>query len=223
MPERFDNLVEGLSEERALSVILAKPETLERPVDKYMAATRLGASDTDISLEYLLKASELDPENLYDRITRRKAIDALGRRKNAKALPYLFKALKGDDEAAIINAIDSITKIDAPLSEEDHDKLLATLTGEAIQQRAVIQALCRMGVTKGEQTIRTKAKDDNPLVAGAAKAYLARVHGETKGLDDLIPQLTDPIAGRRRSAVIDLGDAGAVSYTHMTLQTISDV
>ncbi|MAN18418.1 MAG: bilin biosynthesis protein CpeY [Synechococcus sp. EAC657] len=211
MPERFDNLVEGLSEERALSVILAKPETLERPVDKYMAATRLGASDTDISLEYLLKASELDPENLYDRITRRKAIDALGRRKNAKALPYLFKALKGDDEAAIINAIDSITKIDAPLSEEDHDKLLATLTGEAIQQRAVIQALCRMGVTKGEQTIRTKAKDGNPLVAGAAKAYLARVHGETKGLDDLIPQLTDPIAGRRRSAVIDLGDAGDVN------------
>ncbi len=211
MPERFDNLVEGLSEERALSVILADPDTLERPVDKYMAATRLGASDTDISLEYLLKASDLNPENLYDRITRRKAIDALGRRKNAKALPYLFKALRSDDEAAVINAIDSITKIGAPLSEQDHDKLLATLNGEAIQQRAVIQALCRMGITKGLQAIKAKASDANPLVAGAAKAYLAKVHGELKGLDDLIPQLTDPIAGRRRSAVIDLGDAGDVN------------
>jgi hypothetical protein len=40
MAERFDNLVEGLTEDRAMSVILADPETLDRPVDKYMAATR---------------------------------------------------------------------------------------------------------------------------------------------------------------------------------------
>ena len=81
MAERFDNLVEGLTEDRAMSVILADPETLDRPVDKYMAATRLGASDTEESLDVLIKAAELSPEHLFDRITRRKAIDALGRRK----------------------------------------------------------------------------------------------------------------------------------------------
>ena len=58
MPERFDNLVEGLSEERALSVILADPDSLERPVDKYMAATRLGASDSEESLNTLIAAAQ---------------------------------------------------------------------------------------------------------------------------------------------------------------------
>ena len=211
MAERFDNLVEGLTEEQAMAVILADPDTLERPVDKYMAATRLGASNTEESLEVLIKASELDPEHLYNRITRRKAIDALGRRKSTKALPSLFRALTCSDEAAVINSVEAITKIGAPLTETDQEKLLGALEGEDIQKRAVIQAFCRLGVSGVIDSITPLAEDCNPLVAGAARAYLSKVTLQSKGLDVLIPQLVDPIAGRRRSAVIDLGDAGDVS------------
>ena len=211
MAERFDNLVEGLSEEKAIAVILADPDTLDRPVDKYMAATRLGASDTEESLDILIKASELSPEHLFDRITRRKAIEALGRRKSPKALPSLFRALSCTDEAAVINAVDAITKIGEPLTETDHNVLLRALEGEDIQKRAVIQAFCRLEVTGAETKIRPLADDSNPLVSGAARAYLAKVHHELSWLDTLVPQLIDPIAGRRRSAVIDLGDAGDVT------------
>lgn len=211
MAERFDNLVEGLSEKQAIAVILADPETLDRPVDKYMAATRLGASDTEESLDILIKASELSPEHLFDRITRRKAIEALGRRKSPKALPSLFRALSCTDEAAVINAVDAITKIGEPLTETDHNVLLRALEGEDIQKRAVIQAFCRLEVTGAEAKIRPLSDDSNPLVSGAARAYLAKVHHELSWLDTLIPQLIDPIAGRRRSAVIDLGDAGDVT------------
>ena len=211
MAERFDNLVEGLTEEQAMAVILADPDTLERPVDKYMAATRLGASNTEASLEVLIKASELDPEHLYNRITRRKAIDALGRRKSTKALPSLFRALTCSDEAAVINSVEAITKIGAPLTETDQEQLLGALEGEDIQKRAVIQAFCRLGVSGVIDSITPLAEDCNPLVAGAARAYLSKVTLQSKGLDVLIPQLVDPIAGRRRSAVIDLGDAGDVS------------
>ena len=211
MAERFDNLVEGLSEKQAIAVILADPETLDRPVDKYMAATRLGASDTEESLDILIKASELSPEHLFDRITRRKAIEALGRRKSPKALPSLFRALSCTDEAAVINAVDAITKIGEPLTDNDHNVLLRALEGEDIQKRAVIQAFCRLEVTGAEAKIRPLSDDSNPLVSGAARAYLAKVHHELSWLDTLIPQLIDPIAGRRRSAVIDLGDAGDVT------------
>ena len=65
MAERFDNLTEGLTEEKAINLILADPEKLDRPVDKYMAATRLGASNTEESLQVLLAATELSPGNLY--------------------------------------------------------------------------------------------------------------------------------------------------------------
>ncbi len=211
MPERFDNLVEGLSEDHAMSVILADPETLDRPVDKYMAATRLGASDTEESLDVLIKAAELSPEHLFNRITRRKAIDALGRRKSPRALPSLYRTLSCTDEAAVINAVDAITKIGAPITEMAQKSLVKALEGADIQKRAVIQAFCRLEIKKVEEEIRPLADDQNPLVSGAARAYLARVHKETSGLDVLVPQLIDPIAGRRRSAVIDLGDAGDVT------------
>ena len=118
MPERFDNLVEGLTEERAISIILADPDSMERPVDKYMAATRLGASESEESLNTLIAAAQLSPENLFDRITRRKALDALGRRRHPKALPVLFAALSCSDESAVINAVDSITKISSELDAE---------------------------------------------------------------------------------------------------------
>ena len=211
MAERFDNLVEGLTEERALALILADPDTLERPVDKYMAATRLGVSQSDESLEALIKAAELNPEHLYDRITRRKAIDALGRRKSSAALPCLFKALQCSDEAAVINAVDAITKIGEQLTDADQLKIIKTLEGGDIQKRAVIQALCRMNIKKAAKDIKLLVNNENPLVSGAAKAYLAKTAGENQYLSDLIPQLCDPIAGRRRSAVIDLGDAGDVT------------
>ena len=211
MPERFDNLIEGFSEERAIKLILTDPETLERPVDKYMAATRLGASDSDESLEVLIKAVDLSPEHLFNRITRRKAIDALGRRKNAKALPILFKALEFDDEAAVINSVDAITKIGKPLTEDETAIFIKLLQGEDLQKRAVIQALCRMGIKKAIKEVNSLANDSNPLVSGAAKAYLAKLDGQRQQLDELIMQLIDPTAGRRRSAVIDIGDAGDVS------------
>ena len=211
MPERFDNLVEGLTEERAISIILADPDSMERPVDKYMAATRLGASESEESLNTLIAAAQLSPENLFDRITRRKALDALGRRRHPKALPVLFAALSCSDESAVINAVDSITKISSELDVEQQSQLLGALDGEDIQKRAVIQAHTRLGLETADQAIKAFDDDPNPLVSGAARAYGSKVHGRTAALDPLVPQLVDAIAGRRRSAVIDLGDAGDVT------------
>ena len=211
MPERFDNLVEGLTEERALSIILADPDSMERPVDKYMAATRLGASESEESLNTLIAAAQLSPENLFDRITRRKALDALGRRRHPKALPVLFAALSCSDESAVINAVDSITKIRSDLDAEQQSQLLGALNGEDIQKRAVIQAHTRLGLENADHAIKAFDEDPNPLVSGAARAYGSKVHGRTAALDPLVPQLVDAIAGRRRSAVIDLGNAGDVT------------
>ena len=93
MAERFDVLFEGLSEESSLKILLSDPRDLPNPVDKYMAATRLAACSSEESLQGLISAVDLDPEDLFNRITRRKAIEALGRRKDVQALDCLFKAL----------------------------------------------------------------------------------------------------------------------------------
>ena len=211
MTERFDILFEGMSEESSLKILCSEPEELANPVDKYMAATRLAACSSDESLEGLIKAVDLDPGNLFNRITRRKAIEALGRRKNVKALDCLFKALEFDDEPSVINAADSIAQISAPLTESQCHLLLKALKGSEPQKRSVIQAHTRLGLKSGTSIIKTLIHVDNPLISGAARAFCARVEGDFDQLKPLIPQLHDPQAGRRRSAVIDLGDSGDIS------------
>ena len=175
MSERFDILFQGLEEESALKLILANPDELANPVDKYMAATRLGASQTPESLDVLIQAIDLDPENLFNRITRRKAAEALGRRKDPKALPGLFKALGFDDEAAVINAVDSISQIGAALDQKQCDQLLSALEGSDNIKRAVIQCHTRLGLKSGMAAVKSLQNDENPLVSGAARAYSARV------------------------------------------------
>ncbi len=211
MSERFDILFERFSEESAIELLKTPPDKLSNPVDKYMAATRLAACNSDRSLQALIQATDLDPDNLFNRITRRKALEALGRRKNASALPFLFKALDFDDEPSVINAIDSIAQISAPLSDDQCKKLLGALEGSDTQKRCAIQAHTRLQLRSGARQISTLVNDTNPLVAGAARAFDARVNGHLDQLEPLVSQLKDPVPGRRRSAVIDLGDAGDVT------------
>ena len=211
MSERFDVLFAGLPEEKAIELLKTNPEELKNPVEKYTAATRLAACQSDESLEALIEAISLEQENLFNRITRRKVLEALGRRRDPRALPGLFSALAFDDEPSVINAVDSIAQIGAALEDEQRRTLLNALRGSDNQKRSVIQAHTRLGIEKADHEISVLEDDSNPLVAGAARAYSAKVHGRVDRLEPLIPQLTDPIAGRRRSAVIDLGDAGESS------------
>ena len=211
MSERFDVLFAGLPEEKAIELLKTNPEELKNPVEKYTAATRLAACQSDESLEALIEAISLEQENLFNRITRRKVLEALGRRRDPRALPGLFSALAFDDEPSVINAVDSIAQIGFALEDEQRRTLLNALRGSDNQKRSVIQAHTRLGIEKADHEISVLEDDANPLVAGAARAYAAKVHGRVDRLEPLIPQLTDPIAGRRRSAVIDLGDAGESS------------
>ena len=222
MSERFDVLFAGLAEEKAIELLKTNPEELKNPVEKYTAATRLAACQSDESLEALIEAISLEQENLFNRITRRKVLEALGRRRDSRALPGLFSALRFDDEPSVINAVDSIAQIGSALNNEQRRALLNALKGSDNQKRSVIQAHTRLGIEKADHEISVLEDDANPLVAGAARAYAAKIHGRIDRLKPLIPQLTDPIAGRRRSAVIDLGDAGESSVLeHLVSSPVS--
>ena len=109
-----------------------------------------------------------------------------------------------------MNAADALTRIGAPLSTSERQGLIKALEGGDNQKRAIIQTHTRLGLEDNHGTIRCLEEHDNPLVAGAARAYGARHQGRRQALQPLIQQLQDELAGRRRAAVIDLGDAGDV-------------
>ena len=208
MSERFDTLFAGMSEEIAIKTLGTDPSELSNPGLKYLAATRLGACTSLDSLEQLITAASKDSDNLYERITRRKALDALGRRKNPLALPTLLSALSLDDEPCVVNAADAIARIGSELDPSAQTLLLNALEGPDNQRRAVIQAFTRLRLADRNDAIQQCQQDDNPLVAGAARAHAVRVSQQIDALDPLISQLRDINPGRRRAAVIDLGDAG---------------
>ena len=211
MAERFDVLVQGMSENDALKLLLENTLNVQRPADRYFAATRLGLSTTEESLDLLLHAvNRLSTDELYDRITRRKSIEALGRRKDVRAIPALVGVLSCTDTEAVINAITSLVRIGWEPLPDDIDLLLSLLNGEVTLVRAVIQAHIRLKIrnSKSQSLIHELCSHESALVSGAARAYQAKIYGRVDLLDPLVPQLTDLVAGKRRSAVIDLGDAG---------------
>ena len=104
-------------------------------------------SESDESLDALLTATTKPSiEELYDRITRRKAIESLGRRKDKRAIPALINVLTCTDTEAVINAINALVRINWDPSEEDKDLLLSLLHGECTLVRAVIQAHTRLNI-----------------------------------------------------------------------------
>ena len=133
MAERFDVLFSGLSEEEAIRLLHVGAETLDNPGIKYIAASRLGACDSRESLVQLIEFTEADTNNLYDKIAKRKAIEALGRRKNHRALPSILKALACGDEPSVVNAADALTRIGAPLSTSERQELIKALEAVTIR------------------------------------------------------------------------------------------
>ena len=153
-------------------------------------------------------------------MTRRKVLEALERRRDSRDLPGLLSALTFDDEPSVINAVDSIAQIGSALDDEQRKTLLNALKGSDNQKRSVIQAHTRLEIEKADHEISVLEDDANPLVAGAARAYAAKIHGRLDRLNPLIPQLTDPIAGRPRSALIDFGSAKARLRTSKKISSI---
>ena len=126
-------------------------------------------------------------------------------------MPCLFKALNFDDEPSFINAVDSIAQIGETLTTSQIALLRKALNGSDNQKRAVIQTHTKLAIGQGENEISVLETDVNPLVAGAARAYAAKVHGHLDRLMPIIKQLTDAVSGRWRAALIDLGDAGDIN------------
>ena len=211
MAERFDVLVQGISKSDALQLLFARTDSVERPSDRYFAATRLGLCDCDETLDALIRAtSDLKIEELFDRITRRKAVEALGRRKDIRAIPALVDVLKCSDTEAVINALSALIRIGWSPSEVEESHLLNLLDGEVTQARAVIQLFTRLRIksTRSKERIGSLCDHESLLISGAARACMASLYGEFNQMKPLVACLTDLVAGKRRSAVIDIGDSG---------------
>ena len=210
--QRFDTLFSWMDEHQAIELLSQNVSTLDNPGIKYIAATRLGACSSRDSLDALVLAATGDRENIFDSITRRKSIEALGRRRDLSTLPTIYDAMSSSDEQTIVNAVDTLINFGVPLDSQFKSSLLKIIQdGTDVLKRVAIQCFSRLEMHDSNGIISKQQSNPNILVNGASIAYSIRVEGDKSKLQTLADHLENTNVIYRRSSVIDIGDAGEPS------------
>lgn len=223
MPERFDSLFGWLDEQEAIQVLHRDKSDLPDPALQYVAATRLGAASSPESLNALLAAAAWRGHGINERLTRRKALEALGRRPDPRSLARVVEALNSSDAGAVVSAANSLCRLWAAGQTMDPDQLTEALVdalhGPGTQQRAVIQCLTRLELRGAKDAVKGCINHPDRLLDGAARACLVRHGGMGMLLEPVLKRLQDPEAGQRRTAVIDLGLAAQPEHLAAVVRT----
>lgn len=223
MAERFDSLFGWLDEQEAIRVLHSHAATLPNPGLQYVAATRLGAASSPESLNALLAAAAWRGHGINERLTRRKALEALGRRPDPRSLARVLEALSSSDAGAVVSAANSLSRLRDTGQTMDPDRLtevlLGALHGPGTQQRAVIQCLTRLELHGARDAVERCINHPDRLLDGAARACLVRQGGPGALLEPVLRRLQDPEPGQRRTAVIDLGLAGQPEHLAAVVRT----
>ena len=223
MAERFDSLFDWLDEQEAIQVLHSPTANLPDPGLQYVAATRLGAASSPESLNALLAASAWRGHGINERLTRRKALEALGRRPDPRSVARAVEALGSSDAGAVVSATNSLAKLWTAGQTMDPDQLttalLGALHGPGTQQRAVIQCLTRLELHGAKAAVEGCINHPDRLLDGAARAYLVRHGASGDVLRPVLSRLQDGEAGQRRTAVIDLGLAAQPEHLAAVVRT----
>ena len=223
MAERFDSLFGWMNEQEAIQVLHSPTANLPNPGLQYVAATRLGAASSPESLNALLAASAWRGGGINERLTRRKALEALGRRPDPRSVARVVEALGSSDPGAVVSAANSLSRLWAAGQTTDPRQLtqalVGALRGPGTQQRAVIQCLTRLELHGAKPAVEGCINHPDRLLDGAARACLVRQGGPGVLLQPVLSRLQDPEAGQRRTAVIDLGLAGQPEHLAAVVRT----
>ena len=205
MDNRFLRLFD-MTEEEAIAL-------LDRPLDllgddecRYVAASHLVNYPSETSIQALLRAVRNTDESLDNRITRRKAVESLGRLKAMEALPDIRACLQDSDAFLVENAAWAISEM-AVQDEDILAEIAALLDKRGQSYRVLIQTLMKANFTSAVDRIRPFIQSDQEVVAGAAISAISRLTGESTHMDRVLALLQAPNPMTRRLTIQDLIDA----------------
>ncbi|PSF37428.1 phycocyanin operon protein Y [Aphanothece hegewaldii CCALA 016] len=205
MDTRFSNIF-NLTEDQAIALLQTPLDDLEDKTDRYIAASHLVNFPSERTVNALIEAIHNPDPHLYNRITRRKAIESLGRLKANIALPVICSCLADDDIYTVENSVWAIGEIgtdDATILEE-----IAKLLEKPQQSyRVIIQTLANFNYLPALERIKPFIDSDNEPIASSAIAAVARFTGDYSQIDKVVAFLTHSSVNARRACIQDLIDA----------------
>ena len=204
MPNLFN--IYGLTEDQAIALLNTPPEQLADATDRYVAVSHLASFPTQRSIDALIQAVQSPGQELYDRITRRKAVESLGHLRPKEALPVVRACLADEDNYTVENAVWAIGEIgteDGEILEE-----IAQLLDKPGQSyRIIVQTLAKLNYESALERIKGFTTADNPTIISAAIAAIGRLSGDFGLMGQVVAFLKHPTVNVRRSAIQDLIDA----------------
>jgi len=205
MDKRFFNIF-NLTEDQAIALLKTPPDQLEDKTDRYIAASHLINFPTERAINALIEAIQNPDPDLYNRITRRKAVESLGRLKASVAMPVIRACLADEDCYTVENAVWAIGEIgtqDAEILEE-----IAQLLDKPEQSyRVIIQTLAKFGYKPALDRLRKFVNSDNEPISSAAIAAIARFTGDYSQIEKVVGFLQHESVNARRACIQDLIDA----------------
>jgi bilin biosynthesis protein len=205
MSNRFADLF-NLSESQAI-------ELLDKPIDqlgdddfRYTAAAQLAFFPSEAAVNALIRAIHNQDESLNNRITRRKAIESLGKLKTKGAIEEIAACLsETDDTYTIENSVWAIGEIGT-----ENPQILEAITNllEVPQQsyRAIIHTLAKLEYKPALSKIQNFIEHEDKTIASAALATCYRFSGDAQLMDRVMEFLFHANVYTRRLCIQDLID-----------------
>lgn len=205
MDNRFRNMF-GLTEDQAIALLNTPMEQLTAPTEHYVAVAHLINFPTERSINALIEVVESPATELYDRITRRKALESLGRLQARQALPVIRPCLDDEDCYTVENAVWAIGEI----GTEDEQLLaeIAQLLDKPNQSyRTIIQTLATLNYQPAVEKMQKFVDADDEPIASAAIAAICRLSGDYGHIGKVLEFLQHSTVNARRASIQDLIDA----------------
>ncbi len=205
MDKRFFNMF-GLTEDQAIALLNTPTEELAAPTEHYVAVSHLINFPTERSINALIEVVEKPSTELYDRITRRKALESLGRLQARQALPFIRACLDDEDCYTVENAVWAIGEI----GTEDEQLLaeIAQLLDKPNQSyRTIIQTLAKLNYQPAVEGMKKFVDADDEPIASAAIASICRLTGDYSQIGKVVEFLQHSSVNARRASIQDLIDA----------------
>ena len=205
MDKRFFNMF-GLTEDQAIALLKTPPEQLESPSERYVAVSHLINFPTKRSINALIETVQNCTIDMYDRITRRKALESLGRLQATEALPVIRACLGDEDCYTVENAVWALGEIgteDGEILEE-----IAQLLEKKDQSyRTIIQTLAKLNYQPAVSRIKNFVEADDEPIASAAISAICRLTGDYSQIHKVVAFLQHQSVNARRACIQDLIDA----------------
>ncbi|MGD1951634.1 MAG: HEAT repeat domain-containing protein [Leptolyngbyaceae cyanobacterium] len=202
MDNRFANIF-GLTEDQCIALIDTPPEQAADESERYIAASQLANYPSDASIDALIRAIKTTHDSLDNRITRRKAVESLGKLKAARALEVIRPCLADVDCYTVESAVWAIGEIGTS-NTKILEEIAQLLTQPDQTYRVIIHTLVKLDYGAAVDRVRPFMDADDEPTASAAIATVCRFTRDFSSIDRVVAFLQSDSVNARRACLEDL-------------------